>query len=60
MLKELNRPPQKFAEESVLQGEAERRAGVYTPVHEDSSTASTKKDASSVEFLRRSNEEALK
>ena len=48
------RPLRKLADESVLQGEAERRTGVYTSVHEDSSTASTQQDASSVEFPKRS------
>ncbi|HHF7350185.1 TPA: hypothetical protein ACPSKZ_000025 [Legionella anisa] len=37
-----------------MRGDAEHRTGVYTPVHEDSSTASTKQFTSSVEFEKRS------
>ncbi|HHF0524580.1 TPA: hypothetical protein ACP9FK_000851 [Legionella anisa] len=37
-----------------MRGDAEHRTGVYTPVHEDSSTASTKQFTSSVEFGKRS------
>ena len=48
------RPLRKLAEGSVLQGETEHRTGVYTSVHEDSSTVSTKQDAPSVEFPKRS------
>lgn len=49
-----NRPLSKLAEESEVRGDAQRTTGVYTQVHEDSSTASTKQFTSSVEFGRRS------
>ncbi|MCW8423809.1 palindromic element RPE1 domain-containing protein [Legionella anisa] len=48
------RPLSKLAEGSEVRGDAEHRTGVYTPVHEDSSTASTKQFTSSVEFEKRS------
>ncbi|KTD72524.1 chemotaxis protein CheW [Legionella tucsonensis] len=51
-----DRPLSKLAEECEVRGDAERRTGVYTEVHEDSSTASTKQLTSSVEFGKRSNE----
>ena len=51
--KKLIGPHRKLAEESILRGEAERRTTVYTSVHEDSSTASTKQDAPSVTFTKR-------
>jgi hypothetical protein len=52
-------PPDKSitpTEESDVPGDAERRTGVYTPLNEDSSTASTKQFASIVEFGTRSTE----
>ncbi|KTC79099.1 hypothetical protein Lche_1119 [Legionella cherrii] len=49
-----NRPLSKLAEGSEVRGDAERRTGVYTRVHEDSSTALTKQFTSSVDFGRRS------
>nr|WP_162264363.1 hypothetical protein [Legionella tucsonensis] len=33
-----------------MQGNTKRRTGVYTPVHEDSSTLSTKQFPTTVEF----------
>ncbi len=50
-----NRPLSKLALEDEVRGETARRAGVYTQVHEDSSTGSTKQFASKVEFRMRSN-----
>ncbi|WP_412756908.1 SDR family NAD(P)-dependent oxidoreductase [Legionella bozemanae] len=49
------RPRSKLAEENEVRGDTEHRTGVYTPVHEDSSTASTKQFTSAVEFGMRSN-----
>ena len=48
------RPLSKLATSSKVQGDGERRTGVYTLVHEDSSTASTKQFADGVEFRKRS------
>ena len=45
----------KPAAESKLRGDSERRIGVYTQVHEDSSTESTKQVASADGFGKRSN-----
>lgn len=50
----LNRPLSKLAVEDEVRGDTERRTGVYTQVHEDSSTVSTKQFASAVEFRKRS------
>ena len=54
-----NRPLSKPAAESRLRGDSERRTGVYTQVHEDSSTESTKQVASADGFGKRSNEQSL-
>ena len=48
------RPLSKLAAEDELRGDTERRTGVYTQVHEDSSTVSTKQVASAVESGKRS------
>ncbi len=50
-----NRLLSKLAAESKVRGDSERRTGVYTQVHEDSSTESTKQFASTVEFRKKSN-----
>lgn len=50
-----NRLLRKLAEESKLRGHVEHRTGVYSLVHEDASTASTKQVAFSVEFPKKSN-----
>ncbi|HHF0526369.1 TPA: hypothetical protein ACTUT5_002223 [Legionella anisa] len=44
----------KLAAVSEVRGEMERRTGVYTQSHEDSSTASTKYFAAAVEFRKKS------
>lgn len=44
----------KLAAGSEVRGDADRRTGVYTPIHEDSITAATKQFASTVEFGKRS------
>ncbi|CAM2741380.1 peptidase, M23 family [Legionella steigerwaltii] len=48
------RPLSKLAEEREVRGDVERRTKVYTQVHEDLSTASTKQFISSVAFGKRS------
>ena len=48
------RPLSKLSAESKLRGDSERRTGVYTQVHEDSSTESTKQVASADGFGKRS------
>ena len=50
-----NRLLSKLAAEDEVRGDTEQRTGVYTPVHEDSSTVSTKQFASAVEFGKKSN-----
>ena len=50
-----NRPLSKPSAESKLRGDSERRTGVYTQVHEDSSTAATKQDTLAVKFPKKSN-----
>ena len=52
---EFNRPLSKLSAESKLRGDSEHRTGVYTQVHEDSSTESTKQVASADGFGMRSN-----
>lgn len=49
-----NRLLSKLAAVSEVRGDGERRTAVYTPVHEDSSTASTKQFATAVEFQKKS------
>ncbi|MGM9453155.1 lipid-A-disaccharide synthase [Legionella bozemanae] len=44
----------KLAAVRKVRGKAERRTGVYTPAHEDSSTASTKQFSTEVEFGKKS------
>ncbi len=51
-----NRLLSKLAAESKVRGDSKRKTGVYTQVHEDSSTESTKQFASAVEFRKKSNE----
>lgn len=51
-----NRLLRKHAEENVLRGEVERRTEEHTSLHKHSSTASTKQDATSVEFSKKSND----
>lgn len=48
------RPLQKLATSSKVQGDGERKTAVYTQVHEDLSTASTKEFTDVVEFPKRS------
>ncbi|NNM58372.1 MAG: RES family NAD+ phosphorylase [Legionellales bacterium] len=55
----MNRPPRKLAAESQKQGASEHRTGVYTQVHEDSSTEATQLLTSAVKFPKRSNIWAL-
>lgn len=50
-----NRLLRKLAAKSDLGGETEHGTAVYTQVHGDSSTVSTKQIASAIEFLKRSN-----
>ena len=50
-----NRLLSKLAAESEARGDEARRIAVYTSVHEDSSTESTKKFTSAVEFRKKSN-----
>ena len=50
-----NRLLSKPAAESELRGDSKRRTGVYTQVHEDSSTESTQQVASAVGFGKKSN-----
>ena len=52
----LNRPLSKPSCRGKLRGDSDRRTGVYTQVHEDSSTESTKQVASAAGFGKRSNE----
>ena len=54
-LEDDNRPLSKPAVESKLRGDSERRTGVSTQVHEDSSTESRKQVASADGFGKRSN-----
>ncbi|SIR51395.1 hypothetical protein [Fluoribacter gormanii] len=42
-----------------MPGDAERKTGVYTSVHEDSNTASTKPLSSSIEFEQRPKDEGI-
>src|SRR3990167_431378 len=51
-----NRLFSKLAAESEVRGDEARRTAVYTSVHEDSSTESTKQFPSAVEFRKKSNE----
>ena len=51
-----NRPLSKLGAVREVRGETERRTGVYTLVHEDSSTVSTKQFSRTVEFQKRSND----
>ncbi|KTC71017.1 Uncharacterised protein [Legionella bozemanae] len=44
------------SEGSDVQGDAERKTGVYTQSHENLSTTSMKQSASSVAFGKKSNE----
>ena len=50
-----NRPLSKLASVMGFEGDSERRTAVYTEVHEDSSTESTCKSPTEVEFRERSN-----
>jgi hypothetical protein len=50
-----NRLLQKLAKKREGQGEAERKTGVYTTLHEDSSTASTQQFTAPVESPKKSN-----
>ena len=54
------RPLSKLAAVREVRGETERRTGVYTLVHEDSITVSTKQCSTAVEFRKRSNQLSLK
>ncbi|CEG57220.1 hypothetical protein [Legionella fallonii] len=49
-----NRPLMKLVKEDEVREEATRGTRVYTPVHEDSSTGSTKQFAPAVTFPKRS------
>jgi predicted Zn finger-like uncharacterized protein/RPE1 domain-containing protein len=51
------RPLSKLASVKGFEGESERRAAVYTEVHEDSSTEATRKSPTEVEFRKRSIQE---
>ena len=51
-----NRPLSKLAAVREVRGKTERRTGLYTLVHEDSSTVKTKQFSSVVDFRKRSNE----
>ena len=51
-----NRLLSKLAAESEVRGDEARRTAVYTSVHEDSSTESTKQFTSAVEFRKKSND----
>lgn len=48
------RPLRKLADDDVLRDDTAHGTAGYSSVHEDSSTASTKQDATSVEFQKRS------
>jgi RPE1 domain-containing protein len=48
------RPLSKLATSSKVRGDGERKTAVYTQVHEDLSTTSTKQFADVVEFGKRS------
>ncbi len=50
----IDRPLSKLAAERDLQGETEHQIAVYTSVHEDSSTISTKQITSAVKFQKKS------
>jgi RPE1 domain-containing protein len=50
-----NKPLQKLAYNEEMQGAAERRTGVYSSVHEDSSTGVTQQLPLEVEFPKRFN-----
>ncbi|HHF7349836.1 TPA: palindromic element RPE1 domain-containing protein [Legionella feeleii] len=49
----------KLAAVRAARGETARRTAVYTPVHEDSSTGSTKRCPNAVEFQKKSARLAL-
>nr|WP_277619269.1 palindromic element RPE1 domain-containing protein [Legionella norrlandica] len=51
-----NRLLSKLAAMREVRGETERRTAVYTLVHEDSSTVSTKQFSMAVEFRKKSND----
>ncbi|OGV37943.1 MAG: hypothetical protein A3E88_03350 [Legionellales bacterium RIFCSPHIGHO2_12_FULL_35_11] len=54
-----NRLLSKLAAESEVRGDEARRTAVYTSVHEDSSTESTKQFTSAVEFRKKSIESRI-
>ncbi len=57
--KYINRPLSKLAAVRKVEGGSEHITGVYTPVHEDSSTEPTHKFSTEVEFQKRSNVEEI-